>query len=314
MDIQLSILQFFQSIRSPLLSGLFLIFTISTELPVIILFTAIVYWCINKKYGQRILFALVGNIAINTGIKEFVKAPRPIGTPGLESLRTSTATGYSFPSGHTQIGTTFWVSLMSVFKRNWLYVIGTMMILGIGISRLYLAVHWPIDVLCGWIFGILFTLILLKIFDRVDDTKEYYLLLFLLIPFAIIVFLLNSVEYVKMFGLLTGFVLGYIVEDQFIQFKTGDEYRRKINFGSKARRFENKNKLTINIYRFIIGIITLGLVYVGMKYLAEFLIVSEVMANTQRLSIMLDYIRYTVVVFYAVAGAPALFKMLKLDQ
>lgn len=313
MDIQLRILLFFQSIRTPLLSGIFLIFTISTELPVIILFTAIMYWCINKKYGQRILFSLVGNITLNTGIKEFVKAPRPIGTPGLDSLRTETATGYSFPSGHTQTGTTFWVSLMNTFKTSWLYIVGTIMILGIGISRLYLGVHWPVDVLFGWIFGVLFTIILLKIFNRVDNTKEYYILLLLLIPFAVVVILLQSIEYIKMFGLLTGFVFGYIVEDQFIKFNTGNENRGRINFGSKARRFDNKSKLTINIYRFIIGIITLGLVYIGLKGFANLLIESEIMANTEILTMILDYIRYTVVVFYAVAGAPALFKKLNLD-
>ncbi|WP_242824033.1 phosphatase PAP2 family protein [[Clostridium] dakarense] len=178
MDIQLSILQFFQSIRNPILNVVFLIFTISTELPVLVLFTAAMYWCINKKYGQKILFALVGNITLNTGIKEFVKAPRPIGVKGIDSMRTSTATGYSFPSGHTQSATTFWVSIMTIFKNCWVYILGTIMILGIGISRLYLAVHWPIDVLCGWIFGIIFTIFLGKVFDYVDNNKAYGVLFF----------------------------------------------------------------------------------------------------------------------------------------
>ena len=58
--------------------------------------------------GERLLFALIGNVALNTGVKEFFKVQRPIGVDGIESMRVSTATGYSFPSGHTQIGTTFW--------------------------------------------------------------------------------------------------------------------------------------------------------------------------------------------------------------
>lgn len=313
MDIQLSILQFLQSIRNPLLNVIFLIFTISTELPVIILFTAIMYWCVNKKYGQQILLALIGNITLNTGIKEFVKAPRPIGTPGLESLRTETATGYSFPSGHTQTGTSFWISLMSIFKTTWLYILGAIMIFGIGMSRLYLGVHWPIDVLCGWIFGIIFTIILLKIFNYVDKNKNYYILLLLLIPFGVAVFLLNSAEYVKIFGLFTGFILGYIIEDNFINFKMVSK-ERKIKFGKKRHsKFENRSNTTTNILRVIIGIITLGLVYVGLKYFAILLIESEVMANTDRLTMILDYVRYAGVVFYAIAGAPALFKKLKLN-
>ena len=296
MDIQLSILQFLQNVRNPILNILFLGLTMSAEVPVIVVFTAVMYWCINKKYGQKLLFSLVGNIALNTGIKEYVKAPRPIGVEGLESMRVETATGYSLPSGHTQIATTFWVSLMTIFKKNWLYILGTIMFLGIGISRLYLGVHWPIDVLFGWTFGIIFTLILGKIFDIVDENKKYYLLFILLTPLVIVAFLLKSVDYVKMLGLFTGFVLGYIVEDKFIQFNTGNN-----NTVNSSNKNNSKYKYVgINVYRLIIGIFTLAIVYLGLKY---------IMPST----IIFDYIRYSLVVFYAVAGVPALFKVFKLN-
>ena len=298
MNIQLSILQFLQSIRNPILNILFLGLTMSAEVPVIVLFTAIIYWCINKKHGQKLLFTLVGNIALNTGIKEYVKAPRPIGIQGLESMRVETATGYSFPSGHTQIATTFWVSLMTIFKKNWLYILGTIMFLGIGISRLYLGVHWPIDVLFGWIFGIIFTLILSKIFDIVDENKKYYLLVVLLIPFVVVAFLLNSIDYIKMLGLLTGFVFGYIVEDKFIQFNTGNNSNERINFSNKPNK---NNNLLNHVLRTLIGLVTLGLVYVGLKYIMPSNMIG-------------DYIRYTLIVFYAVGIVPALFKVCKLDR
>ncbi|MEG2788409.1 MAG: phosphatase PAP2 family protein [Romboutsia sp.] len=296
MDIQLSILQFFQSIGSPFLNIIFLIFTISTELPILVLFTAGMYWCINKKYGQKILFSLVGNIALNTGIKEFVRAPRPIGLEGINSMHTATATGYSFPSGHTQSATTFWISLMLIFKRSWIYIVGTIMILGVGISRLYLGVHWPIDVVFGWIIAIIFTVFLGKVFDYIDENKNYNILLLILVPFIIVAFLLKSTEYIKMMGLFTGFIIGYIVEDKFIQFET-ENNKNKINFKSKRK---NKSRMIINLYRFLIGIVTLGLVYVGLKYIMP-------------TGYMFDYIRYAVVVFYGIAGAPALFKIFKLN-
>lgn len=298
MDIQLSILQFFQSIRTPILNVIFLIFTISTELPVLVLFSTAIYWCINKKYGQKILFALVGNITLNTGIKEFVKAPRPIGVEGINSMRTSTATGFSFPSGHTQSATAFWVSIMTIFKKGWVYLLGIVMILGVGISRLYLAVHWPIDVFFGWIFGIIFTIFLGKVFDYVDNNKAYGVLLLMLILFVAAVFLVNSTEYIKILGLLTGFVLGYIVEDKFIQFETG-QTKKRINFSTGANK-TRKNKIIINLYRFIIGIVTLAIAYVGLKYIMPS-------------GYIFDYIRYTIVVFYGIAGVPAIFKILNLN-
>lgn len=300
MDIQMSILQFFQGIRSPILNTMFLILTISTELPVIVLFTAFIYWCLNKKYGQKILFSLIGNITLNTGIKEFFKAPRPIGVEGIKSMRVSTATGYSFPSGHTQTATAFWVSLINIFKEKWVTLLGAVMILGVGLSRLYLAVHWPIDVLCGWIFGIIFTILFGKIFDYVDKNKNYWVLLLTLVPFMLGIFLLNSESYIKVFGLLTGFVLGYIVEDKFIQFETGDNTKGRINFNTNQKISNNKSKLIRNIYRFLIGIITLGAIYLGLKY---------IMPSGD----IFNYIRYTVVVFYGIAGVPAIFKLFKLD-
>lgn len=297
MNIQINILKFFQSIRNPILNALFLILTISTETPVIVILTAIIYWCINKKYGQKLLFTLIPNIVINTGIKEFVKAPRPIGNDGLESLRVSTATGYSFPSGHTQTATTFWTSLIIIFRKKWIYILGSIMILGVGLSRLYLGVHWPIDVIFGWIFGILFTVLFSKIFDIVDKNKNYKLLLLVLIPFMIFIFIVKSESYIKMFGLLVGFVLGYIIEDKFIKFKTIDYYKKQVNFSSKVDL--NKDYIVKSAYRFVLGIFTLLLVYLILKYIMPEYII-------------FNFIRYLIVSLYAVAGVPALFKILKL--
>lgn len=298
MNFQLNVLKFFQSIRTPILNALFLILTISTEVPVIILLTAITYWCINKKYGHKLLFTLIPNIVINTGIKEFVKAPRPIGIAGIESLRTQTATGYSFPSGHTQTATTFWTSLMIIFKKKWTYILGTIIILGVGISRLYLGVHWPVDVIFGWIFGIVFTVIFAKLFDIVDESKNYKLLFFVLIPFILFIFIVKSESYIKILGLLLGLIIGYIIEDKFIKFKTINDYKNEEDSNYKVNN--NKNYIVKCAYRFILGIITLGILYLVLDY---------VMPDNA----ILSSIKYLIVSLYAIAGVPALFKVVKLD-
>ena len=298
MNFQLNILKFFQSLRNPILNAFFLILTISTEVPVVVLLTAIMYWCINKKYGQKLLFTLIPNIVINTGIKELVKEPRPIGAKGLKSLRTETATGYSFPSGHTQTATTFWTSLILIFKQKWIYILGSIMILGVGLSRLYLGVHWPVDVLGGWIFGIVFTVIFAKLFDIVDKSKNYKLLFLVLVPFIIFIFIVKSESYVKILGLLLGLILGYIIEDKFINFKTINNYKEKVNFSSKV--ITNKEHIIMCVYRFILGIITLGILYLALN-----LIMPD--------KVIFNFIRYTMISLYALAGVPALFKIIKLD-
>ena len=304
MEYQLDILMYLQSIRSELLTSIFTFFTICTEVPVITVLTGILYWCINKKAGQKTLFALCGSLNINTGIKNFVKMPRPIGTKGLESLRIETATGHSFPSGHTQTATTFWMSMIVQFKKVWIYIIGILMILGAGISRLYLAVHWPMDVIAGWIFGIILSIFFVKLFDYIDDSKNYYILILLMLIFGIATYFLGGEDFYKMFGLYTGFALGYMVEDTYINFSTGSE-ERKIVFSKNSARVDGANK---KILRFIVGIVSLLAVYLLLNYIED----AFMTGKAEEIINIFKYLKYTIVVFWGVAGAPALFKLFKL--
>lgn len=305
MGSQLDILMYLQSIRNELLTGIFTFFTICTEVPVITVLTGVIYWCINKKAGQRTLFALCGSLNINAGVKNFVKMPRPIGTEGLESLRIETATGYSFPSGHTQTATTFWTSMMYLFRRSWIYIIGILMIIGAGISRLYLGVHWPMDVIVAWGFGIVLSIIFIKLFDYIDDRKNYYILVILMLIFGVCTYFVGGEDLYKMFGLYTGFALGYMVEDTFINFSTESETRRKNIFAKKTSKNEGLGK---KILRFVVGIISLLAVYLLLNYVQDTLIFNR----AEEIINIIKYLKYTIVVFWGVAGAPALFKLFKL--
>ena len=311
MGLQLEILMFFQSIRSQLLNAIFLLFTVSTELPVIIVISAAMYWCFNKRIGQRLLFSLIGNFVTNIGIKDFVKAARPIGIPGLESLRVSTATGYSFPSGHTQSATSFWSTLILLIKRPWIYIVGIIMIIGVGISRLYLGVHWPVDVIFGWIFGILLSIVFVKIFDYVDENKKYWILIILLIVYAIIGYFLGSDSYIGYLGIMTGFIIGYIVEDVFIKFRTEQNNKNSINF-SKYTKNESNYILT-KIKRLILGAITLVLAYVVLKVIVNMIPNYFTITNMNNFNRLESYFRYAILIFIGVAGVPALFKVFKLE-
>lgn len=304
MGFQLDILMYLQSIRNELLTGIFTFFTICTEVPVITVLTAMLYWCINKKAGQRILFALAGSLNINVAVKDIVKMPRPIGTKGLISLRTQTATGYSFPSGHTQTATTFWTSMITQFKNIWIYIIGILMILGAGISRLYLAVHWPMDVIVGWILGIILSILFIKLFDYIDNSKNYYILVIIMLIFGVCTYFVGGEDFYKLFGLYSGFALGYMVEDTYISFSTENKQRKNIFSKSTSKIEGTKGK----ILRFIIGIISLLIVYLIFKNIENTFMIGK---NEEIINIF-KYLKYTIIVFWGVAIAPALFKLFKL--
>ena len=304
MGFQLDILMYLQSIRNELLTGIFTFFTICTEVPVITVLTAMLYWCINKKAGQRILFALAGSLNINVAVKNIVKMPRPIGTKGLISLRTQTATGYSFPSGHTQTATTFWTSMITQFKNIWIYIIGILMILGAGISRLYLAVHWPMDVIVGWILGIILSILFIKLFDYIDNSKNYYILVIIMLIFGVCTYFVGGEDFYKLFGLYSVFALGYMVEDTYISFSTENKQRKNIFSKSTSKIEGTKGK----ILRFIIGIISLLIVYLIFKNIENTFMIGK---NEEIINIF-KYLKYTIIVFWGVAIAPALFKLFKL--
>lgn len=314
MDIQLEMLLFFQSIRSNILNLIFLLFSVNAEV-VIVFLTAYIYWCANKKVGQKILFSLCGNIVLNSSIKEFIKAPRPIGSEGLKSMRVETAGGYSFPSMHTHMTTAFWYSLATCFKKRFLYILAFVVILGVGISRLYLAVHWPIDIIFGWIFGLVFTIILGKIFDYSYEYKSYKPMIFIFIIFLIYALYIQSHEFLKLFGVYTGFLIGYIIENKYINFST--DLTEKLKYSMSFRKNSKflgkrtpKEMVSIKIKRLVIGLFTLGILYIILKLTTVF--ITEDL-GLDWFSWVLDYIRYTVVVFYAIAGVPKLFKIFKLE-
>jgi undecaprenyl-diphosphatase len=91
----------------------------------------------------------IGGTLLNLILKQIFAAPRPDLLPHLDIVHS-----YSFPSGHAAGNMMFFGALAMLAGRRWAYGAGGAMIALIGASRVWLGVHWPSDVMAGWIEGL----------------------------------------------------------------------------------------------------------------------------------------------------------------
>lgn len=142
------------------LTSLAVAFTILGYEEVYLVLLPFVYWCISKPVGIGLGYISLLSAWANNAIKYIFNLPRPSG-PGITQKGPRLETSPSFPSGHAQNAAADW-GYLGVRFRSWLLrAIVVILILGIGLSRIVLGVHFPQDVIGGWVIG----LVLLVVFS-----------------------------------------------------------------------------------------------------------------------------------------------------
>lgn len=275
MNWEIQVLQFLQEIRNPFLTAIMEAITFMAESLFLIMIISLLYWCVDKKKSIRIGWIVLFSGVANGIVKNIVKMPRPFQKGVVSPIRVETATSYSFPSGHTQIATSFWGSAMMILKNRSVIILGSILIVLTALTRLYLGVHWPMDVLGGITLGIICVWIGDKLLDiEKGFTKSHIIGVGIVAILAII--LPVDGDLVKSIGALLGVVVGSYLEKKHINFK-------------------EKQVLKIQIQKIAIGILGTILLYIGLKIILP--------------SMNIFYmIRYAVVVLWIVAGAPLMFK------
>ncbi len=120
------------------------------------------YWCINSSLGIRVGLALLSTASLNSWLKSLFHGSRPYWfSDTIDSF--SQETSFGFPSGHSQSAVVVWGRIASWIKRTWTWMVAILLIFLIGLSRIYLGVHWTTDVLFGWLIGIIFLIIFKKL-------------------------------------------------------------------------------------------------------------------------------------------------------
>ncbi|WP_150291764.1 phosphatase PAP2 family protein [Sphingobium estronivorans] len=106
-------------------------------------------WRRGRARAFWLLGVVIGGMLLNLALKQGFAAPRPDLLPHLDMVDS-----YSFPSGHAAGNMVFFGALAMLAGRRSTYVAAGLAIALIGISRVWLGVHWPSDVLAGWIEGL----------------------------------------------------------------------------------------------------------------------------------------------------------------
>lgn len=159
------------------------------------------YWQGRRKLAIPLAFAVLFSLYVNFLLKAFSGVPRPWGA-NLRILETPE--DLSFPSGHAQSVTTFFCTLTLLSRKPLSSALGAVLVPLVGISRVYLGVHYPGDVLFGTLFGAGFAFGSFRLFPVLVRKPLPFALLSLALPFFA-----PSPPALRASGALSGALFGY---------------------------------------------------------------------------------------------------------
>ncbi len=241
----MEILRFLEGIRNPVLDAFFSLITHLGEETYFIVFGLIFFWCINKKEGYYLLsVGFIGTI-LNQFLKLVFRIPRPWikdkSFTIVESARGE-ATGYSFPSGHTQSSVGVFGAISRWNKNKILRIICIALCVLVPLSRLYLGVHTPLDVgvSSGIALVLIFTLypLIKKGFENTNRMRILFIGMIILsaVYFAFVSFynfpanvdidnLSHGIKNAyKMFGCTVGIYICFEIDNRYINFETDGNF------------------------------------------------------------------------------------------
>ncbi|MGG4267250.1 phosphatase PAP2 family protein [Peribacillus simplex] len=173
------VISFVQGMESPLLTNIMKFFTYIGSTSVLIILSLFILFFLYKVLKHRlelILFSavMIGSPVLNLMVKLFFQRARP------DLHRLIDISGYSFPSGHAMnafslysiLTFLLWRHITAKWARVLLILFSMTMILSIGISRIYLGVHYPSDIIAGYLASGFWITISIWFFQRYQDRRK----------------------------------------------------------------------------------------------------------------------------------------------
>ncbi len=271
----------------------FMIVTAFGEELILFIVLPIFYWAVNKEAAHLVAMAGFASLTLNGVIKDVAKVERPIGNENIrfveiENFLVDTVHlkegSYSFPSGHSQTISVLSFSFASYYNKKKLWIAASVITILVMLSRLYLGVHWPLDVLIGGLLGLVSAVVCYQIFKRCNEDNRIKAYLILAVLCLTALFFAEKSDTFKSVGACFGFAIGALVDRKFVHFDP------------------TEGPLWKKIVRCILGLAIVGGLKAGLKPL--FLLIAD--------NVFLDFFRYMIIVFVAIALYPMLAKKIKL--
>ena len=241
----MSFLYFLEGLRNPVLDALFSVITLFGEETIFMVIGMVFFWCIDKYQGYYLLSTGFVGTMINQFLKMCFRIPRPwVKDPNftiVESAREA-ATGYSFPSGHTQTSVGLLGGIARANKHKVLRGVCIALCVLVPLSRMYLGVHTPADVGVSIVIATILIFALYPLFMKAKDSPKLmyailltmtavmgaYLLFINLYRFPESVYHVENVQNLisarkngfTLFGCALGFIVVYTVDLKWTHFDT----------------------------------------------------------------------------------------------
>lgn len=237
----MQLLYWLEGIRTPVGDAMFSLITHLGEETLFIIFGLLFFWCVNKMEGYYLLTVGLTGTVVNQFLKLIFRVPRPwVKDPEftiVESARAE-ATGYSFPSGHTQSAVGIFAAVGHWNRQRVLRVVCVVLCILVPLSRMYLGVHTPADVGVSIVVALALVFGLYPVIRKATDSPKtmrillgcmtalalVFLAFVHLYPFPADVDADNLAHGTKnaftMLGCILGIWLTYEIESRYIRFDT----------------------------------------------------------------------------------------------
>ncbi len=284
------------------------------------------YWCVDAGLGLRVGVILLLSSGVNHALKLAFHGPRPYWF-STQVRAFDFETSFGVPSGHAQTAAGVWGMLACGIKRKWAWWAAVLIIFLIGLSRLYLAVHFPHDVILGWLIGGLLLWLTLRFWGAAAAWLEkrtlgqQILLAFSASLFMILVSLPGflwlranwQIPAIWLQNAAQAFPQGELPDPVGL---SGAITPAATLFGlltglawfNRRGVFSTTGPAWKRILRYVLGMVGVLVFYIGLKVLFGLFVPD----GEALLPYILRYVRYALVGAWVSAGAPALFILLKL--